>query len=454
VDFHDYVRTVRRRWPVILLVLLLGIGTGLGLVLLTPPKYEATTRLFVSTQATGTAAEAFQGSSYTAQRIQSYVQVASDPIVLEPVITELGLATTAGQLAGEIQATVVPDTVLIDLDVTDLSPQRAADVANAVAKELQTVVVDRLEAQVGADKSLVNLSIVRPATVPISPSSPSIPLDLGLGALGGLLGGLVVAFLWQALDTRIHSEREVRAVTQAPLLAGIIKDSRSAKAPLIVHSDPHSPRAEAIRSLRTNLQYVDFESSKRIVVVTSSVPTEGKSTVAANTAIALAELGRSTVLVDADLRRARIAGYMGIEGGVGLSNALIGEVPLDDALQEWGTSGRLHVLPAGRVPPNPSELVGSERMERLLRRLEQDFRYVIVDAPPLLPVTDGAALSRMADGAVVVVRAGRTRVDQLRQALESLANVDAKVLGVVLNMLSPRGPDSYGAYGSYYYEEA
>lgn len=435
----------------IAIVFILGIAVAAGLVVLVSPTYQASARLFVSTQAVGTAAEAFQGSSYTQQRIQSYVEVVSDPIVLEPVIEQLGLTTTAAELGSRVSAVVVPDTVLIEITVSDASPQATADIANAAAETLRSVVVDDLEERVGNESTLVSLSIVRPATVPDSPSAPNIPLYFGLGAIGGLVLGIALAFLRQALDTRIHGEREVRTITAAPLLGGIAYDGKANKNPLIVHTDPTSARAEAFRSLRTNLQYVDFESEHRSFVLTSSVESEGKTTTAANTAIALSDMGRSTLLIDADLRRPKVADYMGIEGGVGLSNVLVGDVPLSDALQEWGTTGKLWVLPAGRIPPNPSELLGSDTMEKLLSNVRGAFRYVVIDAPPLLPVTDGAVLSKMTGGAVLVVKAGSTGTQELRQAIESLDNIEAPLLGLVLNMLPGRGPDSYGVYGGYYY---
>ena len=451
MDFRDYVRTIQRRWLMIAICFVVGLAVAAGLVVFMAPTYQASARLFVSTQAVGTAAEAFQGSSYTQQRIQSYVEVISDPIVLDPVIEELGLDVSVDELGRRVSAVVIPDTVLLEITVTDASPQAAADIANAAARTIRDVVVDQLEERVGDEPALVSLSIVRRATLPDSPSSPNIPLFVGLGAIGGLGLGLALAFLRQAIDSRIHGEREVRTVTAAPLLGGIAFDGGASKNPLIVHSDPSSARAEAFRSLRTNLQYVDFEAEHRSFVVTSSVESEGKTTTAANTAIALADMGRPTLLIDADLRRPRIADYMGIEGGVGLSNVLVGEASLVDAVQPWGTTGRLWVLPSGRVPPNPSELLGSETMEKLLSEIRGDFKYVVIDAPPLLPVTDGAVLSKMTGGAVLVVRAGSTGTQQLRQAIESLENIDATLLGLVLNMLPGRGPDSYGVYGGYYY---
>ena len=217
-------------------------------------------------------------------------------------------------------------------------------------------------------------------------------------------------------------------------------------------ADPLSPRAESFRTLRTNLQFVDVGRASRSFVITSSVQREGKSTTSANLAIAMSDAGSRVLLVDADLRRPKVADYMGLEGAVGLTDVLAGRVKLADVIQPWGT-GRLFVLPAGTVPPNPSELLGSQPMQKLIEFFEQEFDAVIFDAPPLLPVTDGAILARKVGAVILVVASGHTHKAQVKGALDTLRNVDAQASGVVLTMLPTKGPDAYGyaRYGYYGY---
>ncbi|GAA4777214.1 tyrosine-protein kinase domain-containing protein [Microbacterium gilvum] len=453
MELREFVDTLRRRWITITIAVLLGLAAALGLALVATPQYQASSRLFVATQTVGSAVEAFQGSSYTQARMQSYVTVATDPVVLDPVIEQLELDTTAEELAGAISARVLPDTVLIEITAEDASPERAAELANAVADNLRTVVVDELESQVGDEDSLVNLALVKRAVAPESPSAPSIPLYLVVGGVIGLVAGLAVGFARQTLDTRIHSERDVTSHTDVPILAGMTFDTEAAKQPLIVHADAFAPRAEAFRSLRTNLQFASLGADNRVVVVTSALPGEGKTTTAANLAIALAEAGKLTLLVDADLRRPKTADYLGIEGGVGLSDVLVGSAELADVLQPWGESDSLAVLAAGTRPPNPSELLSSKALEDLLTELRGEFDQIVIDAPPLLPVTDAAVLSKVADGALVVCAVGRTRTTQLTHALHNLESIRAHIFGIVVNMLATRGPDAYGSYG-YAYEGA
>jgi capsular exopolysaccharide synthesis family protein len=246
----------------------------------------------------------------------------------------------------------------------------------------------------------------------------------------------------------VRDEADVKRITDAAVLGGIVFDPEAGRRPLIVQADPQGARAEAFRQLRTNLQFVDVANHPRSIVLTSSIPGEGKSTTTANLAITLAAAGARIALIEADLRRPKVSEYMGLEGGVGLTTVLIGQAVLEDVLQPWG-DGRLHVLPSGQVPPNPSELLGSQAMDDLLRKLEADFDMVLIDAPPLLPVTDAAVLSRLAGGAVVLIGSGRTNRDQLARSFDNLRAVDARVLGVILNLLPSRGPGGYAYYGAY-----
>jgi capsular exopolysaccharide synthesis family protein len=248
------------------------------------------------------------------------------------------------------------------------------------------------------------------------------------------------------LDTRIRTPQDVEPVTDAPLIGAIAFDPKAKERPLIVHADPLSPRAESFRALRTNLQFLDM-GGRNSFVITSSVPSEGKSTTTINLAIALADAGKRVALLDTDLRKPKVAEYLGIEGGAGLTDVLIGRARVGDVMHPWGQRS-MYVLPAGKIPPNPSELLGSEQMATLLEVLERDFDVVLCDAPPLLPVTDAAILARAMSGALVVVSAGRTNRHQLLGAIDALQTVGAKVAGVVLSMVPTRGPDAYAyAYG-------
>lgn len=451
MELRDYVRILHKNWVLILTLLIAGIGVAAAYSLLVAPKYVATTELYVSVRAgEGSATgDLVQGTSFARQAVTSYVDVVNSAIVLDPVIDELGLEVTAEELAPQVEASSPLNTVLIDISVTNTDPDRAAEIANAVGTQFAAVVVNDLEKPEGEAPSLVKIKTIQPAVVPAAPTSPNVPLNLVLGALVGLALGIGAAVLRTVLDTRIHSQHDIEQITDKPLLGGIAFDPDAKKRPLIVHADPRNPRAESFRSLRTNLQFVNVEGGPRSFVVSSAGPGEGKSTTTANLAISLAETGASVVLIDGDLRLPRVAEYLGIEGGVGLTDVLVGRAELTDVLQKWGR-GKFFVLPAGRIPPNPSELLGSMAMARLLEQLTSQFDYVLIDAPPLLLVTDAAVVSKLTGGAILVAASGSTKKQELAGAVRTLESIGSKLLGVVVTMLPTKGPDSYG-YGAYSY---
>lgn len=261
-------------------------------------------------------------------------------------------------------------------------------------------------------------------------------MNLALGGVLGLLGGIGFALLREVLDTRIRSQADVERTVQAGILGTFSHDPSVEKEPLVTQGDQFSHRAESFRQLRTHLHFTNISGGAQSVVVSSSIPGEGKTSTAVNLAIMLAESGTRVLLVDADLRRPRVAKYLGVEGSVGLSGVLSHSVELEDAIQAWGRGGALHVLTSGRSAPNPSELLGSPTMEKLMTRLETDYEVVVIDAPPLLPVTDPSVLGSMASGVVLVVSAdGRTNRAELAQAVANLEAVDARLLGLVVNRL-------------------
>jgi len=427
----------------------MGVAGAAGLTILTTPQYEASTLVYVQVQSSGTVGDLVQGSSFVQNQVKSFAEVVGTPRVLDTAIESLDLDESAAALASTITATAPLDTVNIQISVTRDSPVDAARIANAVTSSFRQVVQEITTSSGANPVSQVSVSVLREATVPVEVVSPNTNLNLLSGLVLGLLLGIALAVIRDLTDTRIRGERDVSAITDAPIIGGIGYDPIAQDKPLIVQDSPQSVRAEAFRTLRTNLQFLDIESSAKSFVITSSIPSEGKTTTAANLAIALADSGAQVVIIDADLRRPKLASYMGLEGAVGLTDVLIARVNLADALQPWGR-GNLVVLPSGAIPPNPSELLGSRAMAALLRTLEGEFDVVIIDLPPLLPVTDAALVSKLTTGALLVVAAGRTHKGEFAGAITALENVGAKVAGVIITMLPTKGPDAYG-YGQYGY---
>jgi capsular exopolysaccharide synthesis family protein len=450
LDLKDYLRVLRRSWILIATTTLLGLLVAGLTSVLTKPTYTAETQLFVAIQNSGSVQELQQGNTFSQARVQSYVKAVDSPMVLQPVIDTLGLEMTAEELSESVAATTDLNTVLVNIAVSDSSAVRSAAIAQSVATNLIEA-IEELEKPKSGESSPFNVSVIKPATAPASPSSPNTKLNLILGLLTGLAVGIAAGILRARLDTRIRGEADLRNSTDAPILGGISFDPDATRKPLLTQSGPQSPRAESFRQLRTNLQFANVAGSANTVLITSSVPGEGKSTTATNLAIAMAEAGQAVCLVDADLRRPMVHDYMGLEKSAGLTTALIGAAEVHDLLQPWG-SDSLYILTSGQIPPNPSELLGSESMRLLIETLETSFDVVIIDAPPLLPVTDAAVLSQHVGGVLLVVGSQKLSQHDLEKSLNALKMVGAKLLGVVLNRVPAKGPDAY-AY-SYYGSES
>ncbi|NMM23831.1 MAG: polysaccharide biosynthesis tyrosine autokinase [Phycicoccus sp.] len=444
MELHDYLIILRKRWVSIVLVTALLLAGAAAASLLVTPTYDAKSQVFVSVNSGGTTADLLQGSSYSQNQVKSYTDLVTSPRVLSPVIDRLALNVTPDTLAKSVAADSPLNTVLINITVTSAAPKMASDIANAIADSLGTQVAE-LEKPTNGQSSPIQVSTVRTATAPTAPSSPKTKTNLALGLVLGILLGFGLAVLREVLDTKVRTEADVHKVTDASVIASIGYDADAPQHPLIVQTSPQSHRSEAFRRLRTNLQFLDIADRPKTIVVTSSLPGEGKSTTAINLAITLADAGSRVVLVDADLRRPSVAEYMGVEGQVGLTTVLIGRATVQDVVQPWG-NGYLHILPSGQVPPNPSELLGSRSMANLLDQLAQLYDIVLLDTPPMLPVTDAAILAKMTGGALVVVGADWLNRQQLAEAMGSLETVGARVLGVVLNRLARTPSDSYMYY--------
>lgn len=438
----DYWEILLRSWRIVAASTAIAILAALGLSMMATPVYQAQSQLFVSVQSADEISGAYTGGLYVQQRIKSYETVVDTPSVLDPVIAKLSLDTDSTQLASSVSAQNPTNTVLLDVMASDVDAKQAMRIADATAESLAAEIV-RLETTASGAKP-VKVELIRPAELPGSPISPRTRLNLMLGALLGFAVGMGIAVLRTTLDTSIKSIDDLHQATQATVLGSVTYDADAADNPLV--SLQSSPRAEAYRSIRTNLQYVDVDNPPRSVVITSAVPMEGKSTAAVNLAIALAQSDAKVLLIEADLRRPRVAEYLDVEGSVGLTDVLSGQAGVDEAIISW-RRGLLDFLPAGAIPPNPSELLGSKHLADLLTEMAARYDTIIVDAPPLLPVTDAAILATAADGAILVVRYGQTTHEQAEQATDSLRHVNARLLGAVLNFVpDKRRPQGYG-YG-------
>ena len=441
MSLQDFFKTLRSRWITVCVTTLIAVLAAAGVSLMTTPLYQASTRLFVSTSAGSSLADAYQGSRFSQERVISYAELIMGQTLAQRTIDKLGLEMSAPELQDSVTASAKPDTVLISVEVLDKSPVRARDIANTLSDEFVAMVRELETPESGAppDSRVV---VEQRASIPESPVVPKTPRNLAIGLIFGLLLGTGIALLRDLLDNTVKDKTVIEEITGAGLVGSIPLDKDRRSQPAISFDNDNSAIAEAFRKLRTNLQFLAVDNPPRVIVLTSSMPSEGKSTTAINVALALAEGERSVLLVDGDMRRPALAKYLGLVGTVGFSTVLSGQATLDEALQKTRFPG-LAVLTSGAVPPNPSELLGSQAARNLLSELREKYDYVIVDSTPLLAVTDAAIMAAGADGVLIISRFGQTKREQLAHAVASLESVGATLLGAVFTLMPTRGASSY-----------
>lgn len=438
------VKPLVRRWPTLILLTLVGIGLAVVYLSVATPRYTAHADVLVVPPAKQSAV------AVSERTIQSYAHVLGGRSIAARVVEDLGLPDSTSSVDRHLDAQVLDGTSVLRVTTDSRSRQLAADLSQSAAESFV--------AWLGVQDTELKASVVEAAATPAQPSSPAKLPWLIAGGLLGLLVGLVVAAARNAADRGIHSPAELEEAAGAPVLGAIAYDRAAVQTPLITSLGTHHPRFEAVRILRTNLQFLDIDRDNKVITITSSLAGEGKSTTACNLAIALAQAGSRVALVEGDLRRPRIGEYLGVEKSVGLTTVLVGRVTLNAALQQVATPG-LDVLASGALPPNPSEILQTGAMRSLVSDLRHRYDIVLIDAPPLLPVTDASLLASISDGAILVVRHGETGLDEVRTATNRLRSVGARLLGTVLSMSPVKELSRYGygygyGYGPEYFEKA
>jgi capsular exopolysaccharide synthesis family protein len=457
----DYFRIARVRWKGILAFTMALTVIAFCWALLQPKMYSSQSMGIVVAGGSDNLSTSLMSENLARAKAAKYQSVAQSRLVAERVVKSLDLHTSPGALLGSVTVAVPAGSAQIAVTATSADPATAQRVADAWVRGLAEQVkemesIPAVEGTATTGDPVIRVVPLDQAILPTAPTSPNVKQALGIGALGGLVLGLLYALLRHYLDRRLRSAAAIERRFGVSVLGTLPADRRLDGKSTILEDGFRPAKqgkgshaiTEALRELRTNLQYVDVDNPPRIIIVTSSVPAEGKSTVAANLAVTMAAAGENVVVVDGDLRRPSVADIFNLIPGVGVTDVLSGHAELVDVLQEWSAMPNLRVLGSGRIPPNPSELLGSFAMKNLLQTLAQDA-IVLVDAPPLLPVTDAAVLTRISDGAIIVVRSGQTTEDELGKALGNLGRVNGHVLGTILNRVPTSGADSYGYYSSY-----
>ncbi|MGH2556252.1 MAG: polysaccharide biosynthesis tyrosine autokinase, partial [Actinomycetota bacterium] len=508
IQLKEYLGILRlRKWSIVLVTVLL-VGAALGVSFLQTPLYEAEAKLLVNPQALAPGQTLPAG---VAPNLDTERGVASSEGVADVVIDELGLQESPDELLEGLSVSVEVNTAILvftyshpdpqeaqrrtqgfaegyrqfrreqildellastqsirqrmarlqseleeinaDIAATDEPAERASLQAGANSIVSEVTVLQQQLSEVSSSGTLDVAQVVDPADIPEAPSSPSFPRNVALGLVLGLALGVGQAFLRERLDDSLRGRADLEENIGAPVLAVIPKVPgwrQRSEAKLITLSEPGSATSEAFRTLRTGFIFSAMQRGAKVILVTSPNPGEGKSATTSNLGVALAQAGRQVALVSADLRRPRLHKFLGVHGGVGLTEVLTGEWTPDQGLPSSEVQN-LHVIPSGAIPGNPAELLGSDRMGTVLNQLRSILDFVLIDAPPVLAVADAMTLTPFADGVLFVADAEATSRSAVAHARIQLEQVNASIIGAVLNNFDPSKARLYQPYHGGYY---
>jgi non-specific protein-tyrosine kinase len=493
VELKQYFNIiVRRKWIIIITTIAFTLLAAILTFLMTP-QYESSTTLRVATVENINYTQILMNtyaqivtSSTAKDELKKELEITGSPTIRVELIPDTELMTITAEAPDPVQAQAIAATAANLLseqsrDIYSGSGQTTTEILAAQLQEAErelnrarseyeallsnspedtvalgaseqsitlkertyAVLLEQYESARTSEALIANaVSVVEPANLPTSPSKPNVTLNIVLGVIVGLISGVVLAFIVDNLDTRMHSVEQIESVTRLPTV-GTIPASKYDNLTIARLNNGSYPQVEAFRRLRTNLVSLG-DQDENVVMVTSAQRGEGKSTVIANLAVALAQSGRTVIVVDCDMRLPAIHKVFELPNKRGLTSVLTKDVELEDAILN-SVYPRLTVLTSGPLPPNPTELLGSSQMVELVEELREQYDYVLLDTPALLSVADAAVVTPIADIVVWVVTQGQTRRGDVEAVRRQLINVGAKSVDVVINRSSL--DNDYAAYG-------
>lgn len=459
IDLREIFFALLRRWWLFLLCLIIAVGTTYTVTFYyLTPVYKAETSLFLGKEKDTIGSITYAQLEINNQLIVDYQQIIKSNLVTEAVISDLNLDMSVSEFKSRVGVEIIEDSRLFIISFESTNPQLAADVANTLAGVIVEKAAEIIDVK--------NVKVIDIAKVPTAPVKPNKIKNLILAAAAGIILACVLVFIMEMLDHTFKKQEDVEkklginVLGNIPRFAGSKKkkdkkgksNAKKGDQNLIALIDPKSSAAEAYRALRTNLHYTSIDKPLKTLVITSPGPEDGKSTTACNLAISLAQNGEKVLLIDADLRKAKIHKYFDLPNQIGLTNILADNVEPEDAFIGRTDIDNLTMISSGPVPPNPAELLGSNKMKTLLDEFKKQFDVIIIDTPPVLNVTDSSILGGIADGILLVVSAGETNIEIARKALKAILNIGTKILGASLVKVNTKGLGAYYRYYSYEYK--
>ena len=436
-EFLDYYR--KYVLGVIIICLVAALGMLIYYMAFKTEKYSTSTSIVLVKNESTEKSDTIDQTDITLNQklVSTYRHIIKSRLVLEQVINDLKLGYTYNQISNEINVTAVEDTEIIKITVTDEDPELSVKISNKVAEVFAKEVIQLY--------NINNVSVLDSAQLPTYPSNYHTVRDIVLALLVAFVGSSAVIFVVFYFDDSLTDNENIEAELEMPVVAKVFKDYNNTD--LIVDSRPNAATSECIRTLRTNLQFSEVDNELKTLLVTSTLPSEGKSFISANLATSFAQTGKSVLIIDCDLRKGRQHKIFKVTSRYGLSNLLISNI---NSYMEYVIKTKienLSIIPRGVFPPNPSELLNSKKMVALLDELKKHFDIIILDGAPLAGISDSLILSSLVDKVLLIGSFGHTPKTELKNMKKSLDAVGAKVAGCVINNATAK---KHG-YGDYYY---
>lgn len=445
-DFFNYLKHYILAFVIVIILAVVGVLVYDKMI--KKPVFQAQTTVVIAKSDAGDGTAATLNDINASQKIAStYGEIAKSELVLSPVIDNLGLHMSVKELGRNLTIKPVDDTSILSITVRDLNAKLAATIANEIADVFAKKVYEIYKTE-----NVTQLSV---AAVPESPSNNSLSRDLVLAVVIAVLLVAGFAFLRFYLDDTVKHNDDTEKLVGLPIAGTILKSDVKSKrvgSELIVEKSPKAIVSENIKSLRTNLQFTVIDKDLETILVTSTNASEGKSFISSNLATSFAQAGKRVLLVDCDLRKGRLHRLFGIPNTGGLSNLLTGDLRSLGKFVRATKVKNLDLITCGTYPPNPSELLASQKNKRLVKILSDHYDIVIFDGAPIGGLTDSVILSSLMDETLLVVKDSNTTRTDLKAAAESLNKVGARVAGIVFNMVNRKGSHYYNNY--YYYGDS
>lgn len=457
ITFADIVVIIRKHIATAAICFAVIVGVAGAYAFLAAPQYSATAQVIATYNAAqdgGNSDDITQqntGGTYVSNQIKSYPTLATTETVLKPVISQLGLDVSVKDLSNQLTVSNPSNTAFVNITATAGDAKQSATIANAVADSLRTIVEHDLYAKGAA--APIKLTVIQRAATPQEPSAPNKKLCIAAGVVLGLFVGIIAALLKDLLRTKVEESSDVRGIVHASALGSIPKNEALEGTRPVIITEPNGPVAEEYRRIRANIKFLQADKVPdrgQLLVISSTSPSEGKTTTVINVAAVLAENGAKVLLVDADLRHPSVAHHLGIEGSVGLAHVLSGQMSPVDVVQSYWKPN-LHILPAGKRPANASLLLNSDMMKMLIEQALMQYDYVLIDTAPLAVSNDGIVFGSWAKGVVLVAANGICRKKDLEESMDALRTAKVPVLGFVFNFANPKKEHKNAYY--YYYED-